>query len=90
MVVHMTLNMLIPSFLVGAGPITLLLRASTGTGPLGHMVHARVNQVINRLGCDCCCTPCSSSLFMSPSSSTSSTPVRSSASADSHHLGGTS
>lgn len=50
MVVHMTLNMLIPSFLVGAGPITLLLRASTGTGPLGHMVHARVNQVINSPG----------------------------------------
>lgn len=47
MIVHMTLNMLIPAFLVGGGPITLLLRATTGTGRLGKQVHARVNQLIN-------------------------------------------
>ena len=47
MIVHMTLNMLIPAFLVGGGPITLLLRATTGTGRLGKQVHSRVNQLIN-------------------------------------------
>src|SRR5699024_5685923 len=46
MIVHMTLNMLIPSLLVGGGPITLLLRATTGTGRLGRQIHARVNQLI--------------------------------------------
>lgn len=47
MIVHMTLNMLIPAFLVGGGPITLLLRATTGSGRLGQQVHSRVNQLIN-------------------------------------------
>ncbi|WP_169252235.1 cytochrome c oxidase assembly protein [Brevibacterium sp. 'Marine'] len=47
MVVHMSLNMLIPALLVGGGPITLLLRATTGTGRLGQQVHSRVNQLIN-------------------------------------------
>src|SRR5699024_4224387 len=32
--------------LVGGGPITLLLRATTGTGRLGRQIHARVNQLI--------------------------------------------
>lgn len=47
MIVHMSLNMLIPAFLVVGGPITLLLRATTGTGRLGHQIHARINQLIN-------------------------------------------
>src|SRR5699024_2881502 len=46
MIVHVTLNMLMPSLLVGGGPITLLLRATTGTGRLGRQIHARVNQLI--------------------------------------------
>lgn len=47
MIVHMSLNMLIPAFLVVGGPITLLLRATTGTGRLGRQIHARINQLIN-------------------------------------------
>ncbi|GAA1864779.1 cytochrome c oxidase assembly protein [Brevibacterium marinum] len=47
MIVHMSLNMLIPAFLVGGGPITLLLRSTTGTGRLGHQIHHRVDQLIN-------------------------------------------
>lgn len=47
MIVHMSLNMLIPAFLVGGGPITLLLRATSGTGRLGQQIHSRVNQLIN-------------------------------------------
>lgn len=35
MVMHMTLNMLVPVLLVLAGPITLLLRATTGAGRSG-------------------------------------------------------
>ncbi|WP_210603165.1 cytochrome c oxidase assembly protein [Brevibacterium oceani] len=50
MIVHMTLNMLIPAFLVGGGPITLLLRATTGTGRLGRQIHARINQLIGWKG----------------------------------------
>ncbi|MDN5833233.1 MAG: cytochrome c oxidase assembly protein [Brevibacterium sp.] len=47
MIVHMSLNMLIPALLVGGGPITLLLRSTSGTNRVGHQVRNRVNQLIN-------------------------------------------
>ncbi len=50
MVVHMTLNMLIPAFLVVGGPITLMLRALAGTGAAGKRIHRRVNQLLHSRG----------------------------------------
>lgn len=47
MIAHMALSMLIPMFLVLGGPITLLLRSTSGTGHLGQQIQSRVDQLID-------------------------------------------
>ena len=45
-VVHMTLSMLVPIFLVLGGPLTLLRRATAGPGRVTRQIHARIDALI--------------------------------------------